>query len=233
MTTSALTATIIVSGSCSISPAFSVPDGASWKTSSVARDASAPSSDWPSRSVLMNACKRALFQAGLGHGSFPGTGLGAGSERTAGDTGVVDICNIMSRPSRMDGRRVPVGAMSFKQAIKRRRPQYAFRCRRNLCGHRRPCRSRFSGDPAAAGQLAASTHSPMNRLLQKIPAVVLLADRQQRRIAAGRRGVDRERALTGEAKQVVRAAGLRAGAGEAFAAERLHADHRTDLVAVD
>jgi hypothetical protein len=33
--------------------------------------------------------------------------------------------------------------------------------------------------------------------------------------------------------QVVRAAGLGAGAGEALAAERLHADHRADLVAVD
>src|SRR5690348_7688783 len=61
----------------------------------------------------------------------------------------------------------------------------------------------------------------------------LLADGQQRRIATGRRGVDGERALAGEAQQVVRAAGLGTGAGEAFAAERLHADHRADLVAVD
>jgi hypothetical protein len=64
----------------------------------------------------MNACKRALFHAGLEHGDFPGAALRAGSERTAGDAGVVDICNIMSRPSRMDGRRVPAGAMSFKEA---------------------------------------------------------------------------------------------------------------------
>src|SRR6185312_3635150 len=61
----------------------------------------------------------------------------------------------------------------------------------------------------------------------------LLADRQQRRVAAGRGGVDGERALAGEAQQVVRAAGLGAGAGKALAAERLHADHRADLVAVD
>src|SRR6187402_1462380 len=61
----------------------------------------------------------------------------------------------------------------------------------------------------------------------------LLADRQERCIATCGRGVDRERALAGEAEQVVRAAGLRTGAGQTFAAERLHTDHRTDLVAVD
>jgi hypothetical protein len=39
--------------------------------------------------------------------------------------------------------------------------------------------------------------------------------------------------LGGEARQVVRAAGLGAGAGQVLAAERLHADDRADLVAVD
>src|SRR6185437_15172646 len=63
--------------------------------------------------------------------------------------------------------------------------------------------------------------------------ISLFADRQQRRVATRRRGVDGERALAGEAQQVVRAAGLGAGAGEGFATERLRADHRADLVAVD
>src|SRR3546814_17062102 len=39
--------------------------------------------------------------------------------------------------------------------------------------------------------------------------------------------------LGGEARQVVRAAGLGAGAGEPLSAEGLHAHHRADLVAVD
>jgi hypothetical protein len=34
-------------------------------------------------------------------------------------------------------------------------------------------RSRFIGDPAAAGQVDASTHSPMNRLLQRANQSVL------------------------------------------------------------
>src|SRR3546814_17848087 len=56
---------------------------------------------------------------------------------------------------------------------------------------------------------------------------------QQRGIAAGGGGVDGEGAFAGEAQQVVRAAGFGAGAGQAFAAERLHADHGADLAAVD
>ncbi|KAG1255393.1 hypothetical protein G6F68_010400 [Rhizopus microsporus] len=60
-----------------------------------------------------------------------------------------------------------------------------------------------------------------------------LAQGQQRGVAARGGGVHRHRLLGGEAQQVVRAAGLRAGAGQALPAERLHADHRTDLVAVD
>lgn len=57
--------------------------------------------------------------------------------------------------------------------------------------------------------------------------------RQQRRIPPRRRGVHGDGLLGAEAVQVVRAAGLGAGAGEAFAAEGLHADHGTDLIAVD
>jgi hypothetical protein len=66
-----------------------------------------------------------------------------------------------------------------------------------------------------------------------VRATPLWLPRQQARIAAGCRGVDGDRLLGGEARQVVRAAGLGAGAGQALAAERLHADHRADLVAVD
>jgi hypothetical protein len=57
--------------------------------------------------------------------------------------------------------------------------------------------------------------------------------RQQTRIAPGRGGVHGQRALGGEAREVVRAAGLGPGAGQAFAAEGLHPDHRADDVAVD
>lgn len=60
-----------------------------------------------------------------------------------------------------------------------------------------------------------------------------LPKRQQRRIATRRGRVDRDRAFGGETQQVVRAAGFRAGAGQVLAAERLHADHGTDLIAVD
>ena len=56
---------------------------------------------------------------------------------------------------------------------------------------------------------------------------------QQRRVAARRRRVDGQRLLGAEARQVVRPAGLRAGARQALAAERLHADDRADHVAVD
>ncbi len=44
-----------------------------------------------------------------------------------------------------------------------------------------------------------------------------------------RRGVDRQRALGGEAREVMRAAGLGPGAGQAFAAERQHADDRANV----
>src|SRR6185437_686510 len=57
--------------------------------------------------------------------------------------------------------------------------------------------------------------------------------RKQRRIPAGRRRVDGHRLLRGEAWQVMRSAGLGAGAGQAVAAERLHADHSADHVAID
>ena len=57
--------------------------------------------------------------------------------------------------------------------------------------------------------------------------------RQQRDVAARRRRVDGERLFGAEAVQVMRAAGLGAGARQALAAERLHADHGADHVAVD
>src|SRR5690606_16531909 len=60
-----------------------------------------------------------------------------------------------------------------------------------------------------------------------------IAQGQQRCIAAGRGGVDRDRAFGSEAQQVVGSAGLGSGTGEVLAAEGLHPDDRADLVAVD
>src|SRR5712691_8324360 len=73
------------------------------------------------------------------------------------------------------------------------------------------------------------------RLSQGEPAdeSLLLLRGEQRSVAAGRRRVDRHDLLGSEAPQIVRAAGLRAGAGKAGAAERLGADHGADHVAVD
>src|SRR2546427_6373837 len=48
-----------------------------------------------------------------------------------------------------------------------------------------------------------------------------VAQGQQRGVAAGGSGVHRHRLFGGEAQQVVRATGLRTGAGQALAAERL------------
>src|SRR6185436_20745445 len=56
---------------------------------------------------------------------------------------------------------------------------------------------------------------------------------EQFRDAADRGGIHRQRSLGGEPRQVVRSAGLRAGARQPFAAEGLHADHGTDHAAVD
>src|SRR4249919_990207 len=65
------------------------------------------------------------------------------------------------------------------------------------------------------------------------PKRALLAQRQQRGIAASGGGVDGHGLLGGEARYVMRAAGLGAGPRESLAAERLHTDDRADLVAVD
>src|SRR3977135_4530019 len=56
---------------------------------------------------------------------------------------------------------------------------------------------------------------------------------QQAEIAARRRGIHRKDAFGGESHEVIRAAGLRPGAGQPLAAERLHAHHRADHVAVN
>src|SRR5713226_8976728 len=61
----------------------------------------------------------------------------------------------------------------------------------------------------------------------------LLARRQQRSIAAGRGGVDRDHLLIRESLEIIRAACLGPGSGETSAAEGLRADHRPDHVAVD
>src|SRR4029077_9714778 len=55
---------------------------------------------------------------------------------------------------------------------------------------------------------------------------------QQLDVAADGGGVDGERALGGEAQQVMRPSGLGSGARQALAAERLYPDHRADHVAV-
>src|ERR1700730_395483 len=57
--------------------------------------------------------------------------------------------------------------------------------------------------------------------------------RQEAGVAAGGGGVGRDGALGREAVQVAGAAGFGAGAGEAFAAARLHADDGADPTAVD
>ena len=64
------------------------------------------------------------------------------------------------------------------------------------------------------------------------PSSSALAERQQRGVAADGRRVDRDGLLGGEARQVVRPAGLRPRARQPAAAERLHADDRADHVAV-
>src|SRR5712692_5125317 len=61
----------------------------------------------------------------------------------------------------------------------------------------------------------------------------ILRAREQFGDAAHRRGIHGEGPLGRESGQVMRPAGLRAGAGEAFAAEGLHADHGADHAAVD
>src|SRR6202165_4377627 len=62
--------------------------------------------------------------------------------------------------------------------------------------------------------------------------VNILRGREQFGDAAHRRGIHGEGPLDRESEQVMRPAGLRAGAGEAFAAEGLHAHHGADHAAV-
>src|ERR1700737_1833890 len=57
--------------------------------------------------------------------------------------------------------------------------------------------------------------------------------RQEAGVAAGGGGVGRDGALGREAVRVTGAASFGAGAGEAFAAERLHADDGAGLAAID
>src|SRR5947207_5719108 len=61
----------------------------------------------------------------------------------------------------------------------------------------------------------------------------ILRAREQLGDPAHRRGVHGESPLGREPGQVMRPAGLRAGAGEAFAAEGLHSNYRADHAAVD
>src|SRR5260370_5424475 len=63
--------------------------------------------------------------------------------------------------------------------------------------------------------------------------LTLLLQRQEGGVAAGGGGVGRDGALGCEAVQVAGAAGLGAGAGEAFAAKGLHTDDGADHAAID
>src|ERR1700755_2838799 len=76
---------------------------------------------------------------------------------------------------------------------------------------------------------------PLGRVSKDGPrgTTFLLLTRQQRGIAAGSSGVDRYRLFGGEKGQIMRASGLWARTRQPVAAERLHADHRADHVAVD
>jgi hypothetical protein len=58
-------------------------------------------------------------------------------------------------------------------------------------------------------------------------------ERHQPGIAAGRGGIDGDRAFAGKAVEIVRATRLRTGARKSLATKWLHADDRADDVAVD
>src|SRR5260370_35257982 len=66
-----------------------------------------------------------------------------------------------------------------------------------------------------------------------IPTLAFLLQRQEGGVAAGGGGVGREGALGCETVEIARAAGFGAGAGEGFAAKRLHADNGADHAAID
>src|SRR5574337_1235675 len=62
---------------------------------------------------------------------------------------------------------------------------------------------------------------------------VAVVHRHQARVTTGQGGVDGDRPLDGEAREVMRSTRLGAGARQAFAAERLHTDDGADHRAVD
>src|SRR5438128_950114 len=63
--------------------------------------------------------------------------------------------------------------------------------------------------------------------------IMSVAIRQQRGVAAGGSGIDGDGLFGCEPREIMRAAGLWAGARQAMSAERLYADHGADHVAVD
>src|SRR5262245_31071752 len=69
--------------------------------------------------------------------------------------------------------------------------------------------------------------------LREIGRVLFFSRRQQRGIAAGGGGIDRNHLLVGKAPQIIRAAGLGSRSGEPGTAKRLSADHGADRVAVN
>src|SRR5580692_6583026 len=56
---------------------------------------------------------------------------------------------------------------------------------------------------------------------------------QERGVAAGGRGIDGQRSLVREPRQIMRTPGLGTGAGQSSAAKGLNAHHRADHVAID
>src|SRR5690606_33329333 len=87
--------------------------------------------------------------------------------------------------------------------------------------------------PAPAGLFSWAPPATERRRRGSEAPLRLLAQRQQRGVATGGGGIDGDRLLGSEPRQVVRPASLRTGTRKALAAKRLHADHRADLVAVD
>ena len=101
------------------------------------------------------------------------------------------------------------------------------------------CPPRWPTSPPVTGSTLAyvcrgsTCSAPLDSLAALTGELRARALGEQLDVAADGGGVDGERALGGKAQQVVRAAGLGSGAGEALATEGLHAHHRTDHVAVD
>src|SRR5437764_13538387 len=90
-----------------------------------------------------------------------------------------------------------------------------------------------SGLLAASRRMSEGLSSFEARKSSHLRMTSSLHIRHQRGVAAGGRGIDGHGLFGREARQIMRTAGLRTRAGQSVAAERLHADHSADHVAVD